>query len=131
MPASAPKAFASDLDSIFSSDAKPLLTFTLSHRSIENPVHWLLDEDDSRIRQVHAQHNLAVLRRMAFHPLPRENSVQIVISAKRKRPGWKTDYLLKFSPNKMRMPWCRFAPAFRSLIECPELSSDLLIATCG
>ena len=95
MPASAPKAFASDVNSIFSSDAKLLLTSTLSHRSTENSVYWLLDGDDSRIRQVHAQHNLAVLRRMAFNLLPSENSAQIDIAAKRERTGWKTGYLLK------------------------------------
>jgi len=87
MLASAPKAFASEVSSISSSDAKPLLTSTVSHRSTENSVYWLLDGDDSRIRQVHAQHYLAVLRRMAFNPLPSENSAQIGISVKRKRAG--------------------------------------------
>ena len=95
MPASAPKAFASDVNSIFSSNAKLLLTSTLSHWSIEHSVYWVLDGDDSRIRQVHAQHNLAVLRHMAFNLLRRENSAQIGISAKRKRAGWKTGYLPK------------------------------------
>ena len=95
MPASAPKAFASDVNSIFSSDAKLLLTSTLSHRNTENSVYWVLDGDDSRIRQVHAQHNLAVLRRMAFNLLPSKNSVQIDIAAKRERTGWKTGNLLK------------------------------------
>ncbi len=75
------------MNSIFSSDAKQLLTSTLSHRSTENSVYWLLDGDDSRIRQVHALHNLAVLRRMAFNPLPGENSAQIGIAAKSKRAG--------------------------------------------
>ncbi len=92
MPTSAPKALASDVNSIFSSDAKLLLTSTLSHRSTENSVFWLLDGDDSRTRHGHAQHNLAVLRRMAFNLLRRENSAQIGISAKRKRAGWKTGY---------------------------------------
>ena len=95
MPASAPKAFASDVNSIFSAAAKLLMTSTLSHRSSENSVYWLLDGDDSRIRQVHAQHNLAVLRRMAFNLLPSENSAQIDIAAKRERAAWKTGYLLK------------------------------------
>ncbi len=95
MPASAPKTFASDVNSISSSAAKLLLTSTLSHRNTENSVYWLLDGDDSRIRQVHAQHNLAVLRRMAFNLLPSANSAQIGIAAKRERAGWKTGYLLK------------------------------------
>ena len=95
MPASAPKTIASDVNSIIASDAKLLLTSSLSHLSIENSVYWLLDGDDSRIRQVHAQHYLAVLRRMAFDLLPSENSAQIGISAKRERAGWKTDHLPK------------------------------------
>ena len=95
MPTSAPKAFASDVNSIFSSDAKLLLTSTLSHRNSENSVYWVLDGDDGRTRQVHAQHNLAVLRRMAFNLLPSANSAQIDIAAKRERAGCKTGYLLK------------------------------------
>ena len=95
MPASAPKALASEANSIFSSAAKLLLTSTLSHRSTESSVYWLLDGDSSRIRQVHAQHKLAVLRRMAFNLLPSANSAQIDIAAKRERAGCKTGYLLK------------------------------------
>ncbi len=95
LPTSAPKAFASDVNSIFSSDAKLLLTSTLSHRSTENSVYWVWDGDDGRTRHGHAQHNLAVLRRMAFNHLRRVNSALIGISAKRKRAGWKTDYVLK------------------------------------
>ena len=95
MPASAPKTFASNVNSIFSSNAELLFASTLSHRSFENSVYWLLDGDDSRIRQVHAQHNLAVLRRMAFNLIRTEKSAQIDISAKRKRAGWKAGYLPK------------------------------------
>ncbi len=95
MPASAPKTFASNVNSIFSSDAELLFASTLSHRSIENSVHWLLDGDDSRIRQGHAQHNLAVERRMVCNLLRTEKSAQIDTSAKRNRAGWKTGYLPK------------------------------------
>lgn len=69
------------MNSIFASDAKQLLTSALSHRSTENSVYWLLDGDDGRIRKVQAQHNLAVLYRMAFNLLPSENNSQIGISA--------------------------------------------------
>ncbi len=93
MHASAPRAFASDLNSIFSFDAKQLLTSTLSHRSIENPVYWAWDGDDGRTRHGHAQHNLAVLRRLALNLLSREKSAKIGIAAKRKRAGWKADCL--------------------------------------
>ncbi|MDE0071342.1 MAG: ISAs1 family transposase, partial [Caldilineaceae bacterium] len=48
-----------------------------------------------RIRQGHAQHNLAILRRLAPDLLCQEKSAKIGIAAKRKRAGWKTDYLLK------------------------------------
>ena len=95
MLASAPKVFASHLNSVFFSDAGLFLTSILSQWSIENSVHRFLDEDDTCFRQGHAQHNLAVLRRLAFNLLRRGNSAQIGISAKRKRAGWKTDYLLK------------------------------------
>ncbi len=57
MPASTPKAFASDVNLIYASDAKPLLTSTLSLRSTGNSVYWLLDGDDIRIRQIDALHN--------------------------------------------------------------------------
>ena len=70
-----------------------------SHWSIENSVHRVLDvafrEDDSRIRQSHAQHNPAILRRVALSLLHTEKSAKIGIAAKRKRAGCNHDYLLK------------------------------------
>ena len=48
------------------------------------------------IDQGHAQHNLAILRRLALNLLSRVKSAKIGMAAKRKRAGWKTDYLLKF-----------------------------------
>ncbi len=95
MPASAPKVVASDVNFIFSSDSKLLLTSTLSHRSTENSVCRLLHGDDSRTRQIDAQHNLAVLRRKALNLLRRENRAQIGIAAKRNLAGWNTAYLPK------------------------------------
>ncbi len=74
MLTSAPKASAPNLKSVSFSDAGRLLDSTLSRWSTRNPVHRLLDEDDSRIRQEHAQHNLPILHRLAFNLLRREKA---------------------------------------------------------
>ena len=121
MLASAPKVSASHLNSVFSSDAGLFLTSPLSHWSIRNSVHRFLDEDDSRIRQGHAQHNMAVLLRLAFNLLRRRNSVQIGISAKRKRAGWKTDCLLKV----LSQQYAYALPPTSKLVQIPHLSYKL------
>ena len=79
--------------------AERLLEAVRGHWGVENSVHWSLDvsfgEDASRVRKGNAAEIFAALRRMALNLLKREDTLRVGISAKRKRAGWDTDYLLK------------------------------------
>jgi predicted transposase YbfD/YdcC len=69
------------------------------HWGIENRLHWVLDiafrEDESRVRQGHADQNLAVLRRLALNLLRQETTARMGTKAKRLKAGWDHAYLLK------------------------------------
>ncbi len=100
MLASAPKLSASIVNSVFSSDADLLLTSTRNHWSFKNSIHRFLDEDNSRISQGHARHNLTILLRFALKPFRKEKSAKTGIPARRKRAGRKTDYHPKVFPQQ-------------------------------
>ena len=67
--------------------------------SYQNSVHWVLDvtfhEDLSRVRAGYADHNFAILRRIALNLLRHEKTAKSSIHTKRLKAGWNTDYLEK------------------------------------
>jgi predicted transposase YbfD/YdcC len=68
------------------------------HWAIENSQHWVLDvtfsEDLSRVRSLHAPHNLALVRRFALNALNREPTRRS-IRQKSLRAAMDDDFMLK------------------------------------
>ncbi len=70
-----------------------------SHWRIENSLHWQLDvtfqEDQSRLRNGHADSNFSSLRRTALSLLKNESTLKVGIKNKRLTAGWDETYLEK------------------------------------
>jgi len=66
------------------------------HWSIENSLHWVLDvtfqEDTSRVREQHARHNLALLRKIAINLL-HHSATTGSIRGSRKQAAWNDAFL--------------------------------------
>lgn len=89
-------------------NAATLLQIVREHWGIENRCHWVLDvvfnEDASRTRTRNADHNLALLRKIALN-LVRQHPAKGSLKGKRYRAGLNEDFLLsvlKSSFNLMR-----------------------------
>ncbi len=86
------------ISSLPADDAARMLSVIRTHWAVENDLHWSLDvafrEDESRVRQGHAQENLALMRRLALSLLKQDTTTKAGIAARRKKAGWSHDYLL-------------------------------------
>jgi predicted transposase YbfD/YdcC len=79
--------------------AKQFAAAARGHWGIENQLHWQLDvtfnEDQSRIRQGHADANFSLLRRTALSLLKNNRTSKVGVKNKRLTAGWNEKYLLE------------------------------------
>jgi predicted transposase YbfD/YdcC len=88
--------FISSLDA---TDPQKLGNIVRAHWSIENNLHWVLDqafnEDSHRARMGCSAANMAIMRHITLNLLKAEKSVKRGIKIKRLKAGWNKSYLLK------------------------------------
>lgn len=86
------------ISSLPADDAVRLASVVRTHWAVENDLHWSLDvafrEDESRVRERHAQENMAMMRRLALSLLKQDTRTKAGIAGRRKKAGWDHDYLL-------------------------------------
>ena len=86
------------ISSLPADDAARMASVVRTHWAVENDLHWSLDvafrEDESRVREEHAQQNMAMMRRLALSLLKQDTRTKAGIAARRKKAGWDHDYLL-------------------------------------
>ena len=79
--------------------AKRLAWAARGHWAIENGLHGCLDiafrEDECRVRDPQAAHNLAVLRHIALGLLKQDTGLKQSLRIKRLTAGWNEDYMAK------------------------------------
>lgn len=78
-----------------------------AHPGIENRLHWvpgIAFRDECRVRQGHADQNLAVRRRFALNLLRRETTAKKGTKSKRLDAGWDETYLLTDLARYVRLP---------------------------
>ena len=88
--------FISSLDA---TDPQKLGHIVRAHWSIENNLHWVLDqafdEDSHRARIGYSAANMSIIRHIALNLLKAEKSLKRGIKIKRLKAGWDKGYLLK------------------------------------
>ncbi len=87
------------ISSLAHNDAAQYGDIIRQHWGVETQLHFCLDmafdEDRCRIRQEHADENMATLRHLALNLLKAEKTAKVGLKIKRQMAGWDEQYLLK------------------------------------